>query len=35
MKSNHIMEGNLLYSELTDLNVNIILKKMPPQKHLD
>lgn len=27
MKSNHIMEGNLLYSELIDLNVNIIFKK--------
>lgn len=33
MRSTHIMKGNMLYSESTDVKVDWI-KKIPPQKHL-
>ena len=32
MRSTHIMEGDLLYSESTNLNINVI-QKTPSQKH--
>ena len=34
MRPTHILEGNLLYSKSTDLNVCLILKKISSRQHL-